>query len=171
MLALLAAQASPARAETLIADSGVGGLTEKSRYEYAAVSAALPGATVVNVVEYSEDTPVPALEARLRGERALLVFGNKRGLIDRVAVYTPQIATSKGTKVGTSFADAFEQEKPPKCARGIEQEAGQVFCPAAGFGRVHFAFKGRWQGPDNEVPPADVLAGWHLATIIWVAPD
>jgi Protein of unknown function (DUF1131) len=53
------------------------------------------------------------------------------------------------------------------CAPGVEEQSGEVICPAAATGHVSLVFDGAWDGPDGELPPPEELRAWTVERVIW----
>jgi hypothetical protein len=72
-----------------------------------------------------------------------------------------------GHRLSTQFSHIYTDDNVEKCLAGREELSGKTICYAPNARNVLYIFSGRWNGPDGEIPPQDVLSTWTLDSIIW----
>lgn len=115
--------------------------------------------------------PAVALVNRKGVRVAEAVYTGEGEPLYRITVLRKAIANSFGHRVGDAFPDVVPQaEIEARCVAGAEEMSGMAICFEGGDSNLAVVFAGRWDGPDGELPPADVLAGWKAHALMWAAP-
>lgn len=84
-----------------------------------------------------------------------------------VVVEDNLIHNSLGHRLSTKYSNIYNFGQTEKCLPGQEELTGKTICYAPNVRNMMYIFTGRWNGPDDEIPPEDVLAAWTLDAIIW----
>jgi len=156
----------------LVSDAGIGDITAQTPYTPEAVSARLGGLPVKAINLRYENFPTPALEATRDGKRVLLAFKLEADIrIGWAVAYAPESMTATGVAIGTPMAQVFTDLPNRHCRNGLEQQTGLVFCPASDLQNVRYAFRCNYRTREDVLPPAEVLAGCPLESLIWIAPE
>lgn len=150
-----------------IGETGLGELTTTTRFESDAIAQALPGCRVTPMTGWSEGDPVDVLLVTDGQAQLALVFPDWTGRIYSVVIDSPSVRNRLGPAIGTRFEQAYGGSTPPVCVPGTEEATGRVLCQATPEGRLVYVFEGQWTGPDDTLPPAQELARWRIATIVW----
>lgn len=148
-------------------ENGLGELTTATRFEPEAVAQALPGCQVLPRAGWSEGDPVDVLSVLDGRTQLALVFPDWTGKIYSVVIENPVVRNRLGPSIGTSFAKAYENGTVPICVPGTEEATGRVLCQATPEGRLMYVFEGRWNGPDDTLPPAQELSRWLIIALVW----
>ncbi|MCK5902820.1 MAG: DUF1131 family protein [Cocleimonas sp.] len=72
-----------------------------------------------------------------------------------------------GHPLNTKFSEIYTDGGIEKCLAGKEELSGKTLCYAPKARNILYIFSGRWNGPDDKVPPESVLSTWSLDSIIW----
>jgi hypothetical protein len=177
--AALLALASPASDRTNAGDTGgieivlspagdrLGPITARTPFSAAELRSLFAGAVVTEATGASEGEPYPMLRIA-DGQRTLLEVRSADGnAIHSVEIMPGAAVDNLGARHGETYAQVFAAGPRPACAPGVEEQSGQVICPAPGTNHVSLVFDGAWEGPDGELPPPEELRAWTVEHVIW----
>lgn len=141
-------------------------------YTPEAIGAALPGYELVESELETEGSPYPVTMAMPRGasEPVIVVAGIPGAdLIFAVAVREPGKIANAAGRIGQTYGEArFEGMT---CWPGAEERSGDVVCLDPRNSAVGYWLSPEgYEGPDGELPPADVLADAVIYEIRWTPP-
>ena len=89
--------------------------------------------------------------------------------VGSVRTSNPAVDLEGGVSIGDRFGDVFSGTASPNCVAGMEEMSGLVNCNPPGAVQFFLVFEGSWNGPDGEVPPADVLQDWRVREAFWTS--
>ncbi|QUY48223.1 RpoE-regulated lipoprotein [Serratia plymuthica] len=98
----------------------------------------------------------------------LVITGEPKGNVQRVAVMDSKVATEWGNKLGTPFSAMYDKAFGA-CKPADGDDAGKVECVAEQSKYVTYIFSGKWAGPQDIIPPDDTLKSWTVSKIVWHA--
>jgi Protein of unknown function (DUF1131) len=177
--AALLALASPASDRTNAGDTGgieivlspagdrLGPITARTPFSAAELRSLFAGAVVTEATDASEGELYPMLRIA-DGDRTLLEIRSADGK----AIYSVEImpgarVDNLGVRHGETYAQVFGAGPHAACEPGVEEQSGQIICPAPATSHVSLVFDGSWDGPDGELPPPEELQGWTVQRIVW----
>jgi Protein of unknown function (DUF1131) len=177
--AALLALASPARAQTDASAAGgleialssagdrLGPITARTPFSAAELRFLFAGAVVTEATGATEGEAYPMLRVA-DGHRTLLELTSADGsAIYSVEIMPGAAVDNLGVRHGDTYAQVFGAEPRPTCVPGVEEQSGEVICPAPATSHVSLVFDGTWDGPDGELPPPETLRGWTVERVIW----
>lgn len=95
------------------------------------------------------------------------VIGPAKGNVSRVVVNDPKVVTEWNTSIGTKFSDIYEKAFGSCKMGAVVNDQPTVECIAPETSHIVYSFNGKWQGPENLMPPDDDLQRWTVSQIIW----
>ena len=108
------------------------------------------------------------------GKPVLVVHGDAARKLVSVEAVSPEIQAPHGLHVGASFGQLQKLGKLD-CLRGSEERAGELLCALPPEKSIVYVGEvaelgARWNGPDDQVPPAALAADLTIRRIAWLAP-
>ncbi|MFN3595830.1 MAG: DUF1131 family protein [Rubricoccaceae bacterium] len=149
-----------------VSDDGVGPLGARTRFDTAAVRAALPPGFSVDVrsAPLAGASPIAAFAD---GLLALDAYPDASGnRLARIDVLSEQARGPGGVRVGQSFAETGGAAL--SCAPGEGDLAGRAVCTPEGHARVRLVYAYGAAEP-GVLPPLEALGGAILERIVWRA--
>ncbi|MEN0652765.1 MULTISPECIES: hypothetical protein [Hyphobacterium] len=141
-------------------------------YTSGALAAALPGYDLVESELESEGSPYPVTMAVPRGasEPVIVVAGIPGSdLIFAVAVRERDKIANPAGRIGQTYGEA--QFEGMACWPGAEERSGNVVCLDPRNSAVGYWLRPEgYEGPDGELPPAEILANAVIYEIRWTPP-
>jgi len=66
------------------------------------------------------------------------------------------------------YNEIYSYGQNEQCQPGVQDLAGKMLCYAPKYPNILYVFNGVWQNVTvGKAPPADILQGWALESIIW----
>ncbi|KAG1707643.1 hypothetical protein GQR58_003303 [Nymphon striatum] len=125
--------------------------------------------SVEEVVNFQQKTPYPVIRISKGGNGLITVNpDSSRENIYSILIEDNLVKNSLGHHLGTVYADIYTYGQTEKCQSGVEDMSGKVLCYAPKTPNILYVFNGRWDGPDNKMPPAEILQDWILESIVWL---
>jgi hypothetical protein len=145
----------------------LGPITARTPFGAAELRSLFAGAVVTEATDASEGELYPMLRIA-DGDRTLLEIRSADGkAIYSVEIMPGATVGNLGVRHGETYAQVFGAGPRPACTPGLEEQSGQVICPAPATSHVSLMFDGSWDGPDGELPPPEELQGWTVQRIVW----
>ncbi len=145
----------------------LGPITAGTPFSAAGLRSLFPAATVTEATGSTEGEPYPVLQVA-EDHTPFLELRSADGVrIDTVEIMAGARIGNLDVGHGAAFAEVFGNGPSPDCVPGIEEQSGQVICPAPSSSHVSLVFTGVWDGPDGELPPPAVLRDWTVERVIW----
>jgi hypothetical protein len=129
---------------------------------------ALTGLHVSREPMSAEGEPLTVFRVSRAGTALLDVIPASGGGLEAVVIRDAALARDMGHDLSVRFRDWARARKGVTCAPGAEELSGAALCTEGERRDLLLRFDGDWQGPDGELPPAAVLAGWTLGELIWL---
>lgn len=153
----------------VVSANGVGGLNADTPMSQSAINHGLSGNYRLRGGMAINSGQIVSYYQALSGDEVKLVIaGEPRGQVQRVDVMDPNVATEWGNKLGTPFGDMYHKAFGA-CKPATSEDAGKVECVAEQSKYVTYIFSGNWAGPQDIIPPDDMLKSWTISKIIWHA--
>ena len=152
-----------------VSNQGVGPINHSTRFNIHDITVAFPNYSVVEQLNFQEGESYPIISVS-KGTKTLMTLNPTMDLksIYSVVVEDNVIGNSLNHRLGTLFSDIFtDSSNNFNCQAGVEEMSGKVLCMPPKSGNILYLFNGKWSGPDGKIPPATVLHGWELESIIW----
>lgn len=167
LLAIAAHAADRAGAALALTGDRLGPISAATRFSAAEFRSLFPAATVTEASGVTEGEPHPLLRVA-DDQGVLLEVSSADGRrIHAVEIMAGVRVLNLDVRHGATFAEVFDAGPRPDCVPGIEEQSGQVICPAPSSSHVTLVFAGVWAGPDGELPPAGVLRDWTVERVVW----
>jgi hypothetical protein len=155
----------------MLSTDGVGPINAQTPFNLHDITTAFPNLSVEQRQMYAEGEAYPVIEVSKDAKPLIVVNSDaKREKVYSVMVKSNLIGNKLGHSIGMTFADVYAYGQTEECAPGAEELSGKVLCYAPKTGNILYLFSGIWNGPDGQVPPKDVLAGWKLEGMVWKPP-
>ncbi|MEL6885584.1 MAG: DUF1131 family protein [Pseudomonadota bacterium] len=156
-----------AQSQSRLGVDGLDGITASTRFKLSAVQSASPDLNWIRATRATEDGQQPVIATSAAGTAAVTLFGDSRGRIGRIEIKGGAIGNWLGPRIGDPFGPLQHNLQLGICQPGADALSGAVSCAAAETDAIIYIFSGAWNGPDGQLPPADVLEGWTLSQMIW----
>ncbi len=147
---------------------GVGPISSKTKFDESEIQKLFPKLKIKRSVSSSEGEEFPVLQGYENDKLLFTIYpsaGSKN--IFSVVTSNDDVKNALGPKIGSVFADVYKSPNLAKCDPGMEEMSGEVICSAPESSSVKYIFKGSWNGPDGEIPPANILRTWRITQIAW----
>jgi len=153
-----------------VVEDNVAGIDAATSFDPMAVRQKLPPGFAVTTGSYrNEDQELQIIHVLRDDIPVLSIYPDSQGRIGLVQVFHPRVGVGAG-HIGSPFESFFPDAEKADCVRGIDQLSGMLICTMADSRRINLLFDGSdWDGPDDAMPPADVLRDWPLKYVIWSA--
>jgi len=163
-------ETAPAQdASIILSQDGIGPINATTSFNMHQMTLAFSSYNVVEEVNYVEGRPFPAIRIS-EGVNTVLVIipdASQQGIYS-VIVEDNIVKNSLGHALGTPYSDIYTYGQNEKCQPGVEDMAGKMLCYAPKFPNILYVFNGAWENvAAGKAPPADILQGWALESIIW----
>ncbi len=152
---------------TLSSDK-IGPINAKTPFNIHHITQAFQDLNVSQQTSFQEGEAYPVIRIA-KGAKTLMTINptSDQNSIYSVVIEDNLIRNELGHRLSTQFSDIYSFGKVEKCLAGKEELSGKTICYAPNARNVLYIFTGRWNGPDGEIPPEDVLSTWTLDAIIW----
>ena len=151
----------------VLSADGIGPISASTSFNMHQMTLAFSDYNVVEEMNFQSGSPYPVIRIS-DGVKTMLVINPDASQqnIFSVMVEDNLIKNSLGHHLGSTYSDVYSYGQSEECQPGSEDLAGKVLCYAPKTPNVLYVFAGKKQGK-TAMPPADVLQGWGLESIIW----
>ena len=151
-----------------VSEKGVGPVNASTPFNIHKITQAFPNYNVVEQLNFQEGESYPVILVS-KGTKQLLSINPTLDLksIYSIVVEDNLIHNALTHRLGTLFSDIHTENTPYNCQPGVEDMSGKVLCMTPIPSNLLYLFAGKWEGPDNKLPPSTVLYDWVLEAIIW----
>ena len=146
----------------------VGPINAKTPFNIHHITQVFQGLNVSQQTSFQEGQAYPVIRVA-KGAKTLMTINptSDQNSIYSIVIEDNLIRNKLGHRLSTQFSDIYSFGNVEKCLAGKEELSGKTVCYAPNSRNVLYIFTGRWNGPNNEIPPEDVLSTWTLDAIIW----
>jgi len=151
-----------------VSAKGVGSISRDTPFNIHKITRAFPNYSVVEQLNFQEGESYPVIHIS-KGAKRLITINPTLDLksIYSVIVEDNLIQNTLTHRLGTMFTDIYTGNTAYNCQPGVEEMSGKVLCMPPSGSNMLYLFIGKWDGPDNKMPPSTVLYNWALEAIIW----
>ena len=144
----------------------IGAINSKSTFNMHDITVAFPDYSVVEELNYHLGAPYPVIRIS-KGVKTIMTINPDQSQknIFSVIVEDNLVKNELGHPLGTSYSEIYTYGQNEECQLGTEDMAAKVLCYAPKTPNILYVFNGK--GGGTNMPPADVLQGWSLESIIW----
>ncbi len=155
----------------VLSADGVGPINASTPFNMHQITRAFQDYSVTEYRQFQSGNAEPVIRISEAGKPLILINpdADQKGIFS-VFVMSNKIGNALGHDIGTPFNKIYTYDTTEPCIAGTEEFTGKVLCIAPSAQNILYVFSGKWDGPNNEVPPAAILASWVLDTIVW-KPD
>lgn len=150
-----------------VSAKGVGPINSSTPFNIHKITQAFPNYSVVEQLNFQEGESYPIISVS-KGAKRLMTINPTLDLksIYSVVVEDNLIDNALMHRLGTLFTDVYANNTY-NCQPGIEEMSGKVLCMTPTGSNMLYLFAGKWEGPDDKIPPSSTLYNWALEAIIW----
>ncbi|WP_023492610.1 RpoE-regulated lipoprotein [Serratia sp. DD3] len=153
----------------VVSEKGVGDITATTPMTASAISKGLQdNYPILSGMTSYQGQVVSYFQAMAGNDVKLVITGEFKGSVQRIEVMDSKVPTEWGSKLGTPFSELFSKAYGA-CKAGEGDNAGKVECVATQSRHVSYVFNGQWAGPQEIIPPDNILQSWTVSKIIWHA--
>lgn len=152
-----------------LSQDGIGPINATTSFNMHQMTLAFSGYNVVEEVNYVEGKPFSAIRISegVNTVMSIIPDASRQGIYS-VIIEDNIVKNSLGHPLGTAYNDIYTYGQNEKCQAGTEDFAGKMLCYAPQFPNILYVFNGKWDdAATGKAPPADILQGWGLESIIW----
>ncbi len=153
----------------ILSADGVGPINATTSFNMHQMTLAFSDFSVVEEVNFQEGNPFPAIRIS-KGVKTILniIPDAAHKNIYSVIIEDNIIQNSLGHHLGELYNKIYAYGKNEQCQAGFSDMSGKVLCYAPNTPNILYVFNGKWDNPvTGKIPPADILQGWSLESIIW----
>ena len=151
--------------------NGIGPINGTTPFNLHEITQVFQGYNVAQHTNFADGNQYPVIEVSQGIKRLITINPDlKQHKVFSVMVQDNLIQNGLGHPIGTKFSDIYAKPDLENCAPGMEDLEGKVLCYAPSAENILYIFTGIWNGPNNAIPPLDILKDWQLASIIWKPP-
>jgi len=161
--------ASPEDTSIILSADGIGPINASTSFNMHQIGVAFSDYSVVEEVNYSEGRPFPAIRISEGVNTIMKIIpdASRQGVYS-VIVEDNIIKNSLGHNLGTAYNEVYPYGQDEKCQAGNQDFSGKLLCYAPQHPNILYVFNGKWDNAaEGKSPPADILQGWGLESIIW----
>ena len=163
-------QTPPAKDTSIIlSPDGIGPINATTSFNMHQMTLAFNNYSVVEEINYREGNPFPAIRIS-EGVKTILNIipdASQQGIYS-VIVEDNVIKNSLGHPLGSLYNEVYSYGQSEECQAGTEDLAGKFLCYAPKHPNILYVFNGKWDNAKSgKAPPADILQGWGIESIIW----
>jgi hypothetical protein len=152
----------------LLSSKNIGPINAQTPFNIHHFTMAFQGFNVSQQTSFQEGEAYPVIRVA-QGAKNLMTINptaDQTGLYS-VVIEDNLVRNQLGHRLSTQFSMIYTEGNIEKCLAGQEELSGKTICYAPNTHNILYIFSGRWNGPDGEIPPKDVLSTWTLDAIIW----
>ncbi|WP_299876284.1 DUF1131 family protein [uncultured Cocleimonas sp.] len=153
----------------ILSADGIGPINATTSFNMHQMTLAFSDYSVVEEVNFQDGNPFPAIRIS-EGVKTILniIPDAAHKNIYSVIIEDNIIQNSLGHHLGTLYNKVYTYGQNEQCQAGYSDMSGKVLCYAPNTPNILYVFNGKWDNPvTGKIPPADVLQGWSLESIIW----
>ena len=148
---------------------GIGPINATTSFNMHQMTLAFSDYSVVEEVNYLQGKPFPAIRVS-EGVKTIMniIPDASHKNIYSVIIEDNVINNSLGHHLGTAYNEVYPYGQNEQCQIGSADMSGKVLCYAPKTPNILYVFNGKWENSSQDtMPPADILQGWALESIIW----
>ncbi len=153
----------------ILSQDGIGPINATTSFNMHQMTLAFSDFSVVEEVNYREGRPFPAIRVSEGVNTIMNIIpdASQQGIYS-VIIEDNIIKNSLGHSLGTLYNEIYSYGQNEQCQAGVEDLAGKMLCYAPTYPNILYVFNGAWDNVTaGKAPPADILQGWALESIIW----
>ena len=152
----------------VLSENGIGPINATTSFNMHQITLAFSDYNVIEEINYLSGHPFPIIRVSEGVKPILTIIPDaSQQNIYSVIVEDNIITNSLGHHLGTSYSDVYSYGQTEECQLGSQDMAGKVLCYAPKTPNILYVFNGQKSATNTKVPPAEVLQGWALESMIW----
>lgn len=159
----------PQDTSIILSQDGIGPINATTSFNMHQMTVAFSEYSVVEEVKYNEGQSFPAIRISEGVNTIMNIIpdASQQGIYS-VIIEDNIIKNSLGHPLGALYNEVYSYGQDEKCQPGAEGLAGKMLCYAPKYPNILYVFNGIWENVTvGKAPPADILQGWALESIIW----
>jgi len=153
----------------MLSQDGIGPINANTSFNMHQMTLAFSDYSVVEEVKYVEGRSFPAIRISEGVNTIMNIIpdASRQGIFS-VIIEDNIIKNSLGHALGTLYNEVYSYGQNEQCQPGVEDLAGKMLCYAPKHPNILYVFNGIWDNVTvGKAPPADIMQGWALESIIW----
>lgn len=153
----------------ILSPDGIGPINATTSFNMHQMTLAFSDFSVVEEVNFLDSKPFPAIRISQGVNTVMHVIpdASLQGIYS-VMIEDNIIKNSLGHHLGTPYSEIYTYGQNEQCQPGIDDMSGKMLCYAPKYPNILYVFNGVWDNAKaGKAPPADILQGWSLESIIW----
>ena len=163
-------ETAPAKDTSIIlSQDGIGPINATTSFNMHQMTLAFNDYNVVEEVNYREGQPFPAIRISEGVNTIMNIIpdASQQGIYS-VIIEDNIVKNSLGHALGTLYNEIYSYGQDEQCQPGAADLFGKLLCYAPKHPNILYVFNGAWDNiAAGKSPPADILQGWALESIIW----
>ncbi len=153
----------------IISADGVGPINATTSFNMHQMTLAFSDYGVVEEVSYLQGNPFPTIRVADGISTIMNIIPDAAHKnIYSVIIEDNIVKNSLGHHLGSLYNEVYAYGQKEQCQPGSADMSGKVLCYAPKTPNILYVFNGKWNdSSQGAIPPADVLQGWALESIIW----
>ena len=153
----------------VLSADGIGPINATTSFNMHQINAAFINFNVVEEVNYANGTPLTSIRISEGVNTIMKIIpdASRKGIYS-VMIEDNTVKNSLGHALGTPYSVVYPYGQNEDCQVGADEYANKVLCYAPQYPNILYVFNGPWNNAiAGKAPPADILQGWALESIIW----
>lgn len=151
----------------VLSADGIGPINATTSFNMHQLTLAFSDYNVVEEVNYQDGNSFPVIRISEGVKTIMTVIPDtSRQNIFSVMIEDNIVTNNLGHHLGSLYSNVYAYGQTEECQAGSNDMAGKVLCYAPKTPNILYVFTGSGN-PEATMPPADVLQGWGLESIIW----
>ncbi len=151
-----------------VSEDCVGPINDKTNFDQKSIGKLFPDCIVEKITRSTEGEEFPALRIIENGDVLFVINPDiNRNSIFSIEIKNSRIRNELGPGIGFTYSQVFNDSLSANCETCNEEYSGFILCRDFRSKHVYYLFSGEYNGPDNEIPPLNILQTWKIREIIW----
>ncbi len=162
-----------AQENLILTNDSLGPINSSSIYDVKMLQQLFPDLTMKKKLHSTEGNKFEVIVAYRNNTPLFTIVANEldhKKKILCVSFNSNQIKNSLGAQIGQTYASVYQHDSKPRCMPGLEEMSGLAVCQSPQSKHIFYIFMSNkaWNGPDNRLPPLDILKQSTLKQITWM---
>ncbi len=155
----------------VLSKDGISGIESSTSFKRLTIKRLFPKLKVQNSTKSMEGESYKIINVKQKNTTLFSIEASTkdRFKVGEVTIFSTDVDNKFDFKIGDKYKKVLGQVRRPKCSRGVEEMSASVICTDKSMKNFRFVFDGKFDGPDDKMPPRMTLLNFKLTKIIWNA--